>query len=175
MFHLLRPKGERNLHLSLAGYGCGSAWVVKTEARAGPVGDGRPRSLDRACDPRALEPALAARLRAAQFEAATHHSILLLSGNLFNALVILAVAAEGPHLVSALAWGGALLVFLSPAVLSWSRGAPPAEPRAVSPRAVAKFVRNAGLLGLLWGLSRCCFSTRASTRGWWSASSRRAC
>jgi len=104
-------------------------------------------------NPHGLEGPIAERLRAAQFAAATRHSMLMLAGNLFNASVVVAVAAEGAHLIPALAWAAALALFLSPAALTWKRAEPRAEPRTVSPRTLSKFIRNACVLGGLWGLA----------------------
>lgn len=120
-------------------------WSAKGAAGLGAV----KRRLLVASDPD-LEPAIRMRLRTAHFEATTRHSLLMLLGNLFNAIVIVAVAVRGPHGIAAIAWGAALLLLLSPALSRWTLTR---ASRPVSQRTLIRLVRNAGLLGAFWGLA----------------------
>jgi len=102
-------------------------------------------------DARALEPPIAARLRAAQVAAVTRHSWAMIGANFANALVLVAAMFGGPHFVAALIWIGALALYLGPLVwrLHARRGRSP--PVTAEPRVIQRAVVNAGLLGLIWG------------------------
>jgi diguanylate cyclase (GGDEF)-like protein len=100
-----------------------------------------------------LEPEIAEALRTAQFEAVTRHSLLMLTGNLFNAVVMVAVAAQGPLFGLALVWSAVMALFLSPAVSRWKGDRTRRKTRAISSRTLRRLTRNAAILGLLWGLA----------------------
>ena len=102
-------------------------------------------------DERELEPALAVRLRTAQFEAATRRSTLMALANIGNALIVVAAAANGRHIQLALGWFATLALYVSPYFWQWRRrrGRPP--PTAISHRTVRRLLRHTFGVALIWG------------------------
>ena len=72
------------------------------------------RRLLLAYDPRTLEAPIAERLRAAQFQAATRQTMLMLLANVMNASVIVIVAASGTRFWPAVAWATLITPWLRP-------------------------------------------------------------
>jgi len=130
--------GTRALGLSRLGAGLASKFA-------------RARRLLLAYDPETLEAPIAARLRTAQFEAATRHARLMLLGNLVNAFVIVVVAAGGRHFAAALAWAAVLGLLLIP--MAKKPRAKDGSPGSglVPQRTLRRLVRNTAVLAAIWG------------------------
>jgi len=97
------------------------------------------------------DPAILARLRAAQLGAATRHSWAMVGANLGNAMMIVIAMSLGPHLVAALSWFAVLALYLAPLIRNLRRRGDRPAPLAVSARVVRRATINAALLGLIWG------------------------
>ncbi len=106
---------------------------------------------------------LAGQIRATQLSDITRYSVAVTLANMFNAAILVASFWTTPSRLLALGWAIGLAGCMLSRNVGWRRrGVRPAARRSVSMRTMHRLVRNAALLGCLWGAAPALFFSGAS-------------